>query len=100
MEPVFVETLIGLIDALAAADPRCVRFGAATHRWRRRPALTEGRVVSIEAEVGVALPEDYRAYLTAVGDGGAGPYHGVLPLDHPTQLALLAGSCPLPGTAT
>lgn len=95
----FHATLIALIDALARADPRCVRFGASAHRWQRRPALGEARVAAIEATAGVALPDDYRAYVIAVGDGGAGPYHGILPLDHPVQHALLAGGpCPLPAT--
>lgn len=92
----FVATLIELVDALAAGDPRCARFGAATHRWRRQAVLAAERVAAIEAAAGALLPADYRAYLTAVGDGGAGPYHGVLPLDHPVQHALLAGACPLP----
>ena len=91
----FTATLVELIDALAKSDPRCTRFGAATHRWQRRPVLAEARVAAIEAGAGVRFPDDYRAYVTTVGDGGAGPYHGVLPLDHPAQLALLAGTCPL-----
>jgi hypothetical protein len=92
----FTATLVELIDALAKSDPRCARFGAATHRWQRRPALAEARVAELERAAGVRLPDDYRAYVTTVGDGGAGPYHGVLPLDHPAQHALLSGTCPLP----
>ena len=92
-------TLVALIDALAAGDPRSRRFGATTHHWQRRPALAEDRVAAIEAQAGVALPDDYRGYVIAVGDGGAGPYHGILPLDHPAQPALLRGGpCPLPAT--
>lgn len=95
----FHATLIALIDALAASDPRCVRFGARAHRWQRRPVVSEARVAAIEAAAGVALPDDHRAYVIGVGDGGAGPYHGILPLDHPAQHALLRGGpCPLPAT--
>jgi hypothetical protein len=97
-DPGFHATLIELIDALAAGDPRCRRFGAASHRWARRPVLTPARVAAIEAAAGVALPEDHRGYVIGVGDGGAGPYHGILPLDHPAQHAVLAGPCELPAT--
>jgi hypothetical protein len=95
-EHAFHATLIELIETLAAGDPRSRRFGASTHRWARRPVLAPARVAAIEAAAGVELPDDYRGYLLAVGDGGAGPYHGILPLDHPAQLALLPGPCALP----
>jgi hypothetical protein len=95
----FHATLIELIDALAAGDPRRRRFGARSHDWRRRPALGAERVARREAELtaraghDVRLPDDYRGYLIEVADGGAGPFHGVLPFDHPSQLAL-AGAGP------
>jgi hypothetical protein len=89
-------TLVALLDALAASDPRRRRFGAAAHGWQRRPALGQARVDELEAADGVRLPADYRDYLVRVADGGAGPYHGVLPYDHPAQRALARGGpCPL-----
>jgi hypothetical protein len=91
----FHATLIELIDALAGGDRQLRRFGAAAHRWQRRPVLDADRVAAIESAHGIRLPEDYRGYLTTVGDGGAGPYYGVLPLDHPAQLGSLRGPCPV-----
>ena len=37
-------------------------------------------VVKFETEYEVALPEDYRQFLTEVGNGGAGPYYGMFGL--------------------
>ena len=96
----FAATVIELLDALAASDPACRRFGAASHRWRRRPPVARERLAAIEAEAGVTLPVDYAAYVTGVGDGGAGPYHGLVPVDHPSQIERMRGPCPLATRAT
>lgn len=55
-------------------------FGAKEHRYRLRPPLPESVVVAFEAEHGVALPESYRRFIVGLGDGGAGPSYGLLPL--------------------
>ncbi|HEX4792864.1 MAG TPA: SMI1/KNR4 family protein [Humisphaera sp.] len=51
------------------------------HHYRVNPVLDEAAISDFEARHNVRLPEDYRAFLTHVGDGGAGPYCGVLPLE-------------------
>ncbi len=76
----------------ATADARRRRFGARHHDYQWRAPVAEGRVAAIEAELGVALPAAYRRFVTALGDGGVGPYHGVMPLDHPVQLAAGRGA--------
>lgn len=60
------------------SDPR--ELGAASHRYRLRPVATPAEVSEAEARYGVALPEDYRAYMLTMGNGGAGPYYGVFRL--------------------
>lgn len=45
------------------------------------PPLSEPDLLAFEADHGVALPADYRAFLAAIGNGGPGPGCGLIPLD-------------------
>jgi hypothetical protein len=84
----YATTLRAWLAHVATHDPSRRRFGARHHRYTLAPALGEERVAAIEAQIGVALPISYRRFVATVGDGGAGPYHGLFPLDHPLQLRL------------
>ncbi|MEO8705657.1 MAG: hypothetical protein ABI867_36840 [Kofleriaceae bacterium] len=66
----FAATLREALGALAAGDPRCLRFGAAHHRYELAPPLT----------IAIAIA-DVRELATTVGSGGAGPYYGWIPID-------------------
>jgi hypothetical protein len=56
-------------------------FGADGHGYERRPPADEADLVEFERRQGLRLPEDYRRFLIEVGNGGAGPYYGILGLD-------------------
>jgi hypothetical protein len=82
------------LTELAARDPQLRVFGADAHRYQLRPPMAESRLREIERAHEVTLPSDYREFLLRVGSGGAGPCHGLLPLDSPHQLASLDGELP------
>ncbi len=42
--------------------------------------LSDSELINFERKNGIRLPEDYRQFLKLVGDGGAGPHKGILPL--------------------
>lgn len=73
--------VIDRLNFLRRTDPGFTRFGSARHRYLLNPPLTESAVTAFETRYGISLPEDYRAFVLEVGDGGAGPFYGIFRLD-------------------
>lgn len=59
---------------------RTAVFGADRHGFRLNRPLPESQVADFEGQHGILLPSDYRQFITAIGNGGAGPYYGIFPL--------------------
>lgn len=56
-------------------------FGSEKHRYKLNPPLSLEKVQVWQAEKGVELPVDYVAFITRLGNGGAGPYYGIEPFE-------------------
>lgn len=64
------------LDALRERDRELRVFGAGGeqgHGYREWPPMSEGGLATREAELGVAFPDELRAFLAAVHAGGPGP---------------------------
>jgi hypothetical protein len=80
-------------------------FGSQSHSFRLRSPLPETDLQAFEIKHDIRLPEDYRTFLRCAGNGGAGPYYGIFPLDRWNDFAdwvldnrpddFLARPCPL-----
>lgn len=57
-------------------------FGADHHQYVLNPVVPEATVIAFETQFGVVLPVEYRRFLCEVGNGGAGPYYGLEPLEN------------------
>jgi hypothetical protein len=68
------------VQELAEKDTSFQTFGSKDHQYRFNPPLSVKEVEQFEVEYAVSLPEDYREFLICIGNGGAGPYYGLLSL--------------------
>jgi HEAT repeat protein len=71
-----------ILDKLAQASQRGLTCFGSDHRFRLNRPISEATVSCFEREHDIHLPEDYRAFLRLAGNGGAGPYYGLLPLEN------------------
>jgi hypothetical protein len=55
-------------------------FGSDHHKFALNEPLPESAVSMFERDLSIQLPNEYRSFITGVGDGGAGPFYGVFPL--------------------
>jgi hypothetical protein len=63
-----------------AARGKFQPFGADSHSFQRKRPLTERQVAAFEQRFGVKLPAEYRAFITRVANGDAGPGYGMYSL--------------------
>ena len=75
------------IREMAARDPGRECFGAHTHRYELAPWLSEAEIRAFEESHGIDLPMWYRSFAAEVGNGPAGPCHGLMPLTVPRSEA-------------
>lgn len=69
------------LELLREADKDLTLFGADTHKYELHPPLVTEKLRQFEQEHGVSLPEQYFQFLTELGNGGAGPFYGLHPLE-------------------
>ncbi|KQX59547.1 MULTISPECIES: SMI1/KNR4 family protein [unclassified Streptomyces] len=68
------------VAALGALPASSQVFGGFGHRWALEEPLTEEELATLEDQIGVRLPEEYRTFLRHVAAGGAGPAYGLFPV--------------------
>lgn len=73
--------LAELIQRLRIADRQFRVFGSKEHRYRLGKVLSAESLASFESAKQVKLPDDYRNFLATVGNGCAGPFYGLEPLE-------------------
>jgi hypothetical protein len=80
------------------------QLGVEAHRFIMNDPMSESAIGDFEERHGITLPSGYREFLLTIGNGGAGPYYGILPLSQwcrhvgvdPTPTDHLARENPLP----
>lgn len=117
MERTYANRIAGILtglDRLRAADLRtkvvslgdrevigyqCSIHGAASHRYEHASPADSEMLAAFESRLGVGLPVDYFQWITTVGDGGAGPMLGLLPLAQEAEDAAIDYAADFPFTS-
>ena len=79
---------------LRERDKRFRVFGSSSHKYISGPKLREAHLKKFEQEHCIRLPEDLRLFLQRIGNGGAGPFYGLEPLDKAAQYGDLSKPFP------
>lgn len=70
-----------LVQKASLVDPERKVFGANSHQYKLNPVLSLEAVQAYQKKYNIDLPSEYVFFITQVGNGGAGPYYGIYPLD-------------------
>ena len=81
------------LELLRQRDTTLKVHGANRHRYELGPRLSDAELRRWEARHETPLPGEYRAFLQALGNGGAGPAYGLRPLTE--DAAPAGGTFPL-----
>ncbi|MCH2045894.1 MAG: SMI1/KNR4 family protein [Saprospiraceae bacterium] len=75
-----IKTIKNKLARLRDLDECYIIEGAKEHKYHWYPCLSEKEISHYEEKLGIQLPSDYRNFIKYIGNGGAGPQQGVLPL--------------------
>lgn len=76
-----IERIKEKFNRLKNGDKNFRLFGSVRHRHELNDVLSEEEVAAFEARYKIRLPDEYRAFLLAIGNGGAGPFYGLEKLE-------------------
>lgn len=79
--PAHASYLKSLVAQAEARDPSHLIFGADHHKYKLNPPASPEQVRQFEEMHNLLLPEEYKFFLTQIGNGGAGPYYGLYSLE-------------------
>ena len=77
-----------VLDTASRWDMDLDQFACWSHAHLFNPVLPLEELAAWEELAEAALPEDYRTYLTQLGNGGAGPAYGLFPFPCPVDAKL------------
>ena len=73
-----INTIREKLSDLQNVDRELKRYGAWQHKYAHGPTLSDAKLLRFESQHNVNLPNEYRSYLSKIGNGGAGPGNGIM----------------------
>jgi hypothetical protein len=77
-----IERIKNKLEHLRKLDTAFELFGAEKHQYILNPRLTPDNIKQFEIANKVSLPSGYAEFLITIGNGGAGPFYGLEPLEN------------------
>ena len=69
-------------NRLKQLDKNFEAFGSKQHKYLFNKTKSEKELIDFEKRNKIKLPIDYRGFLMEIGNGGAGPYYGLEPIEN------------------
>jgi hypothetical protein len=79
-------SILHFLNELDRLDGARKIFGSAVHQYRLQPPLSLSVIETFEEHNKLALPGDYKYFMTEIGNGGAGPHNGLFPFGKQSDL--------------
>ena len=73
--------IIEKLEYLRRNDTEFEVFGSSKHRYKLNAPLSDADFKAIEKKYGCVFPDEYRYFITEIGNGGAGPFYGFFPIE-------------------
>ncbi len=77
-----INRIIEKFEILKSLDKNLRIFEARKHKYKFNSCKTEDEILNFEKANKITLPLGYRNFLKTIGNGGAGPYYGLEPLEN------------------
>lgn len=77
-----IEQIKDKLELLKSLDKNFSLFGSQRHQYKLNPTLKELTIKQFEDNYKIKLPKEYVLFLTEIGNGGAGPFYGLEPLEN------------------
>jgi hypothetical protein len=77
-----LENILKKVEKLKQQDQEFKIFGARTHKYLFKNPVLPAVIDEFEKKYDLVLPDDYKLFLLKAGNGGAGPFYGVLPFEN------------------
>ncbi|GAB3517516.1 SMI1/KNR4 family protein [Emticicia fontis] len=70
------------LEQLKRLDKRFIVFGSQKHRYKLNQVISSDKIQQFENTYKITLPAEYVAFMTTIGNGGAGPCYGLEPFEN------------------
>lgn len=77
-----IERIKSKFDQLKQLDRNFEVFGSKKHKYVFNRIKSEKELTEFEKNNGIKLPKEYKEFLMRIGNGGAGPYYGLEPIEN------------------